>query len=251
MPARIHDLLEIDVERFLQAQPSAPEWVAENLRRVPFVVVRRGPMTEREIPIGVRGAQRNERWAGTCHPDLVGSIVTPRDLLRRMAAGSSGGASSTPSSRGPASHDTASRHAASSPPVSHDTALRASTLRPDSHRVAIVPALHSLSLLAQRWKALDFPWGPGGSVGFELATGRPVVRPDSDLDIVIYAESPITQGEARHLRDNARGLLAPVDIRVETPFCGFSLTEYTSRAPAPIMLRVPSGTVLGTDPWAA
>ena len=81
MPARIHDLLEIDAERFLQGQSSVPAWVAESLRQTPFVVVRRGPVSEQEIPIGVRGAHRNERWAGGCHPRIVKGILTPR-LLR-------------------------------------------------------------------------------------------------------------------------------------------------------------------------
>jgi phosphoribosyl-dephospho-CoA transferase len=97
---------------------------------------------------------------------------------------------------------------------------------------------------------LKVPWGPGGSVGFELATGRHVASPQSDLDVVIYARSPMTPGEARDLCDSAQGLPAAVDIRVETPVCGFSLTEFANRTPAPILLRLPSGTVLGADPWA-
>jgi phosphoribosyl-dephospho-CoA transferase len=109
-----------------------------------------------------------------------------------------------------------------------------------------------LALLADRWKALDFPWGPGGSVGFELATGHPVASPQSDLDVVIYADSQMTHDEARALRESSQGLPAAVDIRVETPSCGFSLTEYANAAPqAPILLRFPYGTALGPDPWAA
>jgi phosphoribosyl-dephospho-CoA transferase len=108
-----------------------------------------------------------------------------------------------------------------------------------------------LALLADRWNALNFPWGPGGSVGFELATGHPVATPQSDLDIVIYAETRMTPVEARVLWESAQELPAAVDIRVETPACGFSLTEYANRAPAPILLRYASGTVLGADPWAA
>ena len=86
MPARIHDLLEIDAERFLQAYSTVPAWVAESLRQTPFAVVRRGPVTDKEIPIGVRGAHRNERWAGGCHPSLVNEILTPQTLLGRAAA---------------------------------------------------------------------------------------------------------------------------------------------------------------------
>jgi len=116
-------------------------------------------------------------------------------------------------------------------------------------RADSIPALRTLSLLAERWKALDSMWGPGGSVGFELATGRHIVTPQSDLDVVIYAHKPMTVMEARLLRDSTRGLPAPVDIRVETPICGFSLVEYASRAPAPILLRTALGAVLGADPW--
>src|SRR5271168_546714 len=85
MPARIHDVLEIDAKRFLEAHSSAPAWVVESLRQTPFVVVRRGPVSDEEIPIGVRGAHRNERWAGSCHPGLVSEILTPQMLLDRAA----------------------------------------------------------------------------------------------------------------------------------------------------------------------
>jgi phosphoribosyl-dephospho-CoA transferase len=204
MSARIHDLLEIDAERFLQGQSSAPGWVAESLRDAPFVVVRRGP-TEEGLPIGVRGPQRNERWAGVCHPDIVRAIVTPQMLLSRVV---------------PAT------------------------------RSAAIPALCSLPCLAERWREFGTPWGPGGSVGFELATGRHVTTPQSDLDIVIYADTPMTASTAQTLRDCAQGLPAAVDIRVETRSCGFSLTEYASRSPAPILIRFASGTVLAADPWA-
>jgi phosphoribosyl-dephospho-CoA transferase len=204
MLVRIHDLLEIDAERFVHAHAPIPPWVAESLRRAPFVVVRRGPASEREIPAGVRGAQRNERWGGSCHPSLVHRILTPHSLLGRAV------------------------HAP---------------------RADAIAALRALPLLAERWKDLECAWGPAGSVGFELATGCHVASPRSDLDVVIYAERRMTRDEAFGLRDGAQGLPAAVDIRVETPICGFSLTEYANRAPAPILLRVASGAVLGTDPW--
>jgi phosphoribosyl-dephospho-CoA transferase len=95
------------------------------------------------------------------------------------------------------------------------------------------------------------PWGPGGSAGFELASGRHVVTPESDLDIVIYAERRMTAEEAKSLCDRAMNLPGVVDIRVETPVCGFSLKEFAGRSPAAILLRAPSGIVLGRDPWGA
>jgi phosphoribosyl-dephospho-CoA transferase len=118
-------------------------------------------------------------------------------------------------------------------------------------RATAIPALRTLSLLTQRWKALNSPWGPGGSVGFELATGRHIVTPQSDLDVVIYVNERMTVNETRLLRDSTQELPAPVDIRVETPTCGFSLLEYASRSPAAILLRTASGALLGADPWQA
>jgi phosphoribosyl-dephospho-CoA transferase len=189
---RIHDLLEIDVARFA---PAAPPWVAESLRRTPFVVVRRGNVTDDDIPVGIRGAHRSERWATSCHPNRVKRVLTPESLLGLEI----------------------------------------------SDRM---PALRTLRLLKERWGC---GWGPGGSVGFELATGEPTVTPESDLDAVIYAAQPLDMREARSLLSCTRGLPAVVDARVETPRAGFSLAEYVKGTK--LLLKTPQGTVLGTDPW--
>jgi phosphoribosyl-dephospho-CoA transferase len=196
--------LEIDAEQLICVDASAPKWVEEGLRKNPFVVVRRGLATEERIPIGVRGAERNQRWAAFCYPTLVKSIITPSQLLR----------CTVPTSRGNA-----------------------------------IPSLRALALLKDRWRDLDRPWGPGGSVGFELATGSHVARLGSDLDIVIYAENRMMADEANSLCARAINLPVTVDIRVETPVCGFSLREFASESPAAILMRAPNGIILGTDPW--
>lgn len=207
MHPRIHDLLEIDVQRFLSAQASLPGWVPESLRAAPFVVVRRGTgAAEHEIPVGIRADARNQRWAGLCDVSWIRRIATPAELKNP----------------------------------------------PGSPRADTIPALRSLARLAgqTRWKALDCPWGPGGSVGFELATGHPTAKPTSDLDVVIYAERRLGLEEAQRLLNEAQGLPSAVDVRVETPLCGFSLAEYARAASPNLLLRLPTGTVLAPDPWA-
>jgi len=204
---RPHYLLVVDPKQLVEAvykYSSVPEWVEEQIRTTPFAVVRRGLSTEQKIPIGIRGKERNQRWAASCHPKLVKRIFAPSQLLTRPI----------PTSRANAT-----------------------------------PALRTLDLLKERWMDLDHPWGPGGSIGFELATGRHVVKPESDLDIVIYAERHITADEAKSLCDRAKDLPAMVDIRVETPVFGFSLREFASQSPTAILLRAPSGVILGRDPW--
>jgi phosphoribosyl-dephospho-CoA transferase len=202
---RTHDLLEIDAERFLALHAAVPGWATDVLQRVPFLVVRRGLGSEQTIPVGVRGTERNQRWAAECSPALVKSITTPPQLLKRSVP----------------------------------------MFRADS-----VPAFASLALLKDRWTGFDRPWGPGGSVGFELATSSHVARPESDLDIVIYAGEPITTDAAKSLCALASGLPAAVDIRVETRTCGFSLKEYATQGLAPILLRTPHGVKLASVPWS-
>jgi phosphoribosyl-dephospho-CoA transferase len=106
-------------------------------------------------------------------------------------------------------------------------------------RADSVPAFGSLLLLKDRWTGFACSWGSGGSVGFELATGSHVAKPESDFAIVIYADEPITTDEAKPLFALASGLPTAVDIRVETRTCGFSLKEYASQGPAAILLRTP------------
>ena len=209
---RIHDLLEIDVSWLPRA---APQWVAESLRRTPFVVVRRGNATEDDIPVGVRGAHRSERWATSCPPNLVKRVLTPESLLGL---------------------EISDRSAAEGIPRSARGATRDDRM----------PALRALGLLKERWGRRN--WGPGGSVGFELATREPVVTLESDLDAVIYAPEPIDMSEARILLSATRGLPAAVDVRVETPRVGFSLAEYVKGKN--LLLRTAQGAILGTDPWS-
>jgi phosphoribosyl-dephospho-CoA transferase len=103
--------------------------------------------------------------------------------------------------------------------------------------------------MKDRWADLTLPWGPGGSVAFELASGRSVTTEASDLDLVIRAGQRIGAEEARFLLDRTFGLEATVDVRVETPVCGFALEEYVQASSPKILLRYPDGVRLGEDPW--
>lgn len=111
------------------------------------------------------------------------------------------------------------------------------------------PPFTTLQQLIERWRGLALPWGPTGSVGFELATECPVTTSRSDLDIAICADARISLEQARSLWERASGLKTKVDIRVETPECGFSLEEYASPSSA-VLLRYPDRVQFGDDPWA-
>jgi phosphoribosyl-dephospho-CoA transferase len=110
--------------------------------------------------------------------------------------------------------------------------------------------LKVLQEVIERWRDLTLPWGPTGSVGFELASARQVTTEASDLDIAIRAPQRIAAEQALSLWDRVTGLQTKVDVRVETPECGFSLKEYVCTSSGRILLRYPDGPRFGDDPWS-
>jgi phosphoribosyl-dephospho-CoA transferase len=113
------------------------------------------------------------------------------------------------------------------------------------------PAFRGLRSLVADWQWLTHFWGPGGSVGFELATGKRTVTARSDLDIVIYANERLSQSDALRILGCIRNIPVAVDIRVETPVCGFSLTEYARSSAKLILARTCTGPILTDNPWNA
>jgi phosphoribosyl-dephospho-CoA transferase len=113
-----------------------------------------------------------------------------------------------------------------------------------------MPAIRALTEIVNRWSAVALAWGPIGSVGFELATGRPVITQASDLDLVLHAPLPISRTLAVSLLRQTEGLPVGADIRVETPACGFSLEEFARSSGSAILVRRNDGFSLSRDPWS-
>ena len=111
-------------------------------------------------------------------------------------------------------------------------------------------ALKALQEVIERWQGLSLPWGPTGSVGFELATRHQVTTETSDLDLAIRTTNRIDTERASFLWDRLAGLQAKVDVRMETLTCSFSLKEYARASSGRILLHYPDGLRLGDDPWS-
>ena len=102
----------------------APSWTHGALRTTPWVVVRRAAAPAGFVAVGIRGADRSQRYAWLVSADDVESRLSPEDLT-------------------------------------------------DVHPLAgrDVPAILALHESRALLRESRFPWGPTGSVGFELATG--------------------------------------------------------------------------------
>ena len=200
----VHDLLLLRTEPAVISTQGDPACPYLNPNQRPWVVVRRGRISDGLIPVGVRGSQRQERCAGFTRLSEVLETRRP-DQLRLLLA-------------------------------------------EDSRRG--LQAFRTLSYLESHLVGLDMNWGPGGSAGYELASGIPAVRDGSDLDLIIFAPKKLKITEAQDLWHRISSAPGKVDALVETPFCGFSLEEFVTTSASKILLRTSDGRILGSDPWS-
>jgi phosphoribosyl-dephospho-CoA transferase len=199
----VHDLILLRTESAVISTQGEPACPYLNPNQHPWVVVRRGLISDGLIPVGVRGSQRHERWAGFTRVSEVLETRRPGQLRLMLAE--------------------------------------------DSRRA--LQAFRTLSYLESHLVGLDMSWGPGGSVGYELASGIPTVRVDSDLDFILFAPGKLETKEAQDLWRMISSAPGKVDALVETPFCGFSLKEFVTTSNRRILLRTSDGRILGSNPW--
>jgi phosphoribosyl-dephospho-CoA transferase len=113
-----------------------------------------------------------------------------------------------------------------------------------------IPALAALDRVAPSLRCRGYRWGPGGSVGFEIATGVPTATSSSDLDLILRQEGRIEPAEAADLLAALAEAAAParIDVLLETPSGGVSLADLAAH-PEQILVRTPHGPQLTVDPW--
>ena len=208
-PAPTHDLIRLHEPIALMADAPVPAWVEPALRRAPWVVVRRGRVTDGIIPVGVRGLARPQRFAAFLAVAEIAERLSPEDL-------------------------TDSLHAI------------------DRARTDAAPALAALASVAPLLARRGHRWGPGGSVGFEIASGVLTATSSSDLDLILRQDRRLEPGDAIELRAALAEAAAParIDVMLETPCGGVSLNDLAAM-PRQVLVRTPDGARLSPDPWMA
>jgi phosphoribosyl-dephospho-CoA transferase len=213
MRYRPHDLLFLGRPGAFDSGGAWPGWLdAAWLEAAPLVVRRSFDCTARErVPVGARGPQRNQRCAGHVAPADVARCVTP-EMLARTVLGA----------------------------------------QPDAAHIggaAILPCIAALQALAPRLQALGLDWGPAGGAGFWLASGLPVLRPASDLDLLVRAPEPLAARTLATLAALQDRVACRIDIQVDTGAGGFALAEYARGGK--VLLKTAHGPRLLADPWQA
>jgi len=211
MQPRPHDLLFARSPSGFAPCGDAPGWLEPDwMARAPLVV-RRAPDVEGRIPVGLRGRRRKERCAGFLERAGVALRVQPETLAAALLAG---------------------------PGLAHASGA-------DAH----LPCVAALLDLAPRLAALELDWGPVGGVGFWLASGLPVLRPDSDLDLLVRAPRPPSQDAIDALSALQAAYGCRIDVQLDNGRGGFALAEYARGGR--VLLKTDDGPLLVDDPWHA
>lgn len=93
---RPHDLLWVAEASDLTPVDALPSWATNAWISVAPVVVRRAPIDDDRVPVGLRGAARNERCAAHVTNDRITRKVTPQDIARGVSSDSRIGESMLP-----------------------------------------------------------------------------------------------------------------------------------------------------------
>jgi phosphoribosyl-dephospho-CoA transferase len=110
------------------------------------------------------------------------------------------------------------------------------------------PVFVSLEIAGEILDRYNLVWGPGGSAGFELASGVETVTAKSDLDLIVRAINPIPINIAVKILSELQRCPAKADVQVETAEGAFSLVEYAKNS-FPILLKTQYGPLLIENPW--
>jgi phosphoribosyl-dephospho-CoA transferase len=206
---RPHDLLFLRHAAAFEACAcnARPGWLDTDWLARAPVVVRRAVVPTGRVAVGARGLQRSERCAGHVALADVVRRVTPEDLAR----------------------------------VTLDDPGRLASA------AATLPCIAALTALAPRLEALGLEWGPAGGTGFWLASDLPVLRPASDLDLLVRAPRRLGPDTFAALRALVDAAPCRVDIQVDTGDGGFALMEYARGGK--VLLKTDHGPRLLIDPW--
>jgi triphosphoribosyl-dephospho-CoA synthase len=82
---RPHDLIRLKPRAIARIESDAPAWTAASLRRAPWATVRRAHVTG-WVAVGIRGMQRDQRFATVVQADEIAERVTPEMLNGRSPA---------------------------------------------------------------------------------------------------------------------------------------------------------------------
>lgn len=84
MEVKVHDIVKFNNLDQLEPISVIPDWVYDAQSAANYGVVRRMPISNQLIPIGLRGNSREQRFGTFIHENHVVEVMTPNSLVNRI-----------------------------------------------------------------------------------------------------------------------------------------------------------------------
>ncbi|MFC7686440.1 malonate decarboxylase holo-ACP synthase [Ureibacillus sp. GCM10028918] len=84
MEIKVHDIVRFATIHHIETSMNLPDWVNDAPAAKNFGVVRRLPITNKIVPIGLRGDSREKRFGAFIHENNITQVISPISLVNRM-----------------------------------------------------------------------------------------------------------------------------------------------------------------------
>ncbi len=84
MEINVHDIVKFSSINQLIGLTTIPIWVAHSQAATCYGVVRRAPITNQLVPIGLRGSARHERYGAKIQKQYILEIIAPDSLIEPL-----------------------------------------------------------------------------------------------------------------------------------------------------------------------
>lgn len=111
-----------------------------------------------------------------------------------------------------------------------------------------MPVFAAFERVADAAAEMHLVWGPGGSAGFELATGVETVTAASDLDIIVRPGKIHRREDLEQFQKCLDTCDVRVDAVIEAEAGAVALREWLM-SPDRLLIKTPAGPRLGTFAW--
>lgn len=211
---QVHDLLRLCPESGDLFDRPLPLWAQRFLRETPWVVVRRGERSQ-GIPIGIRGGSKQQRFGCILRwkrLDGIAELKKPDQILAEA--------------------------------LTDQTSKRGERTEIWEEGLGMLKPLMHQPYYGREVKSI----GIGGSIGFELASGRKVSSPDSDLDLIITISPGCGKALCRRICAYLEILPVAADAVLVTRRGWTSLREYAG-TDGPVLMKTMDGCILTRTLW--
>lgn len=84
MEIKVHDIVRFSAINDIENAIDQPAWVKDAPTAKNFGVVRRMPITDKIVPIGLRGNRREQRYGAFIHESKITEVISPVSLVERI-----------------------------------------------------------------------------------------------------------------------------------------------------------------------